>query len=242
MDLRRATPAIVLAAASALPWSARAADVLYDTLWITEQKAYEDATLNAYGGYAVWNWWEDARLADDFVIDAAQYPAGVRISSLTSDSATMFGTPPAEGVMVRLLADDGGHPGATIYEVLIGPDRVKSTPFDETVFGTIGQRLVVDTSQSDLVLAPGTYWLNAHPFDSTRTGDAFWQLRDLDAVIGADTHWMWLWHGNAWGAMGDYWGRGAGTAAMRIEGVAVPAPAGASLIASAALGCRRRRR
>jgi hypothetical protein len=222
--------------------AASQADVLYDTLWITDQLAYEDITANVYGGRGAWGLVEDVRLADDFVVDQAEYPDGFRIDSLTNDSATWLGAPPAEGVMVRLLADDGGYPGATIYEVLIGPDRVTSTPFDETVFGTIGQRLLVDTSQADLVLAPGTYWLNAQPYDTTPTGDAFWQLRDLDAVIGADTHFMWLWHGNVWGAMGDYWGRGAGTAAMRIEGVAVPGPAGVLLFSLAAFGGRRNRR
>lgn len=201
--------------------------MLYDTLWITDQTAYEDGIGNVYGGFGVFGWWEDWRLADDFAIDALAYPEGVRLTTLITDSTTILGNPPADGVIVRVLMDDDGHPGATVYERQLPPELVVSIPFEDAVFGWAGwsgQRLVIDTSDQGFVLPPGRYWLNAQPVDLTQTGDVFYQLRDLDAVIDADTHAMNAFFGYFWAPVGDFWNWGAGTAAMRVEGEAIPAP------------------
>jgi hypothetical protein len=244
-SLPRIAAAIAAALAVAGKPAACQADVLYDTLWITDQIAYEDGIGNMYGGFGVFSWWEDWRLADDFFVDGVAYPQGIRLTTLITDSTTVLGNPPAEGVIVRVLIDDDGHPGATVYERQLPPEAVISIPFEDPVFGGsgfAGQRLVIDASGEDLVLPPGRYWLNTQPVDLTVTGDVFFQLRDLDTVIDADTHAMNTFFGEFWAPVGDYWNWGAGTAAMRIEAEAIPAPAAVPLLALAGLAVIRRGR
>lgn len=229
--LARCTTALVLLSGA----SVSRADVIYDTLWITDQHAYDVGLGNAFGGRGAFGELEDVRLADDFVIDPAAYPNGLALTSVAQDSFAAIGAPPSEGFVVRVYPDVGGRPAdQPSVEASVPLKDALLTEFDDPLFGNIGVRFELDLTSYDIQLPPGVHWINIPPVDTTPQGDWWWQLWDQDTHLGGDAH-TWL---EDWGFWASH---GPGAAAMRIEGVAIPAP-GAALACTlfCPLACRRR--
>ena len=212
------------------------ADVLYDTLWITDQLAYDGAHGNANGGFGALGYRTDARLADDFVVDASVYPNGLRLTEVAQDSLAVLGTPPQAGFVLRVYADEGAMPAdQPMHEFPVPLQDATVTMFDNDLADLVGMRFELDLGAADVTLAPGTYWLNIQPVDTTPEGDWFYQVWDSDAQIGAharyrDDYLFWKWV--------DV---GPGIAAMRVEGVAVPASAPIAILLCAGAFWRGRR-
>ena len=217
--------------------SAASAGVIYDTLWITDQQAYDVGFGNALGGRAVFGQLEDVRLADDFAVDAGEYPIGIALTRVAQDSFAALGAPPREGFIVRVYDDAGGKPGdRPTHEVSVPLTDATLSEFDDLLFGNIGVRFELDLSSQSIQLSPGAYWLNIQPVDTTAQGDWWWQLWDQGTPIGGDAH-TWL---DDWGFWASH---GPGAVAMRVEGTAIPAPGvlAAPTFAGFALLIQRRR-
>jgi hypothetical protein len=216
---------------------AASADVLYDTLWITDDSAYETAYGNARSGRAVFGNLEDLQIADDFVVDGSSFPDGVRLTGVTQDSLCMLGNVPLDGFAVRVFADDGMSPlNDPLFDAAVPLDDALVTYVPDPMFGLIGYRFELDILPTSIVLGPGRYWIDIQPIDTSDQGDWYYQIADTDAVIDGWVHQRDDWYQWWWGA------HAPATMAMRIEGVAVPGPSmGAPLLAAVVWGRRRKR-
>lgn len=224
----------LLLAAGSLATAPAAAEIIYDTLWITDTHAYDAANGNAWSGAGLFGSLFDLQLADDFEV-----PEGLtRITAVTGDFLNFLGPGyrPHDGVLVQFYEDISGRPSEEAYrEVLVTGADLLVSGFDDTVFSLFGTRL---EARLDVELYPGIWWVDIQPKDLGSFGDWYYQVRDLDGQIAGDTHARD--GGRANGGYGHDWWRAtgddglqAGTAAMRVQ--AIPEPSAWAMFGCAAL-------
>ncbi|GEM_PF-3770661 len=102
-----------LAPMSEPPQASPQSDVLYDTLWITDEQAANAGIGNAIGGERAFPSLGtiDSQLADDFRLDDTY-----RITKVFVDCQSYFaGDAPDEGFWVQFYANDGVIPVEELY-------------------------------------------------------------------------------------------------------------------------------
>ena len=201
------------------------ADVIYDTTSMTESQTYNHSHPSFIGGFAQFGQFRDEQASDDFELSDLY-----DITSVTGDFLNF--TPdafPADGVLVEFFEDIGGMPSEAPSAAAL-TTAVIVTPFEDSVFGNHGVRVMVDLSDSAITLGAGTWWLSIVPVDETPSGVSYAQVRTVsEKLIGEPGHVRdgGLDHGNGYpgGAYGtNDWlpsieiGLPNGDLAMRIEG------------------------
>ncbi|MCC7291408.1 MAG: hypothetical protein IT449_05015 [Phycisphaerales bacterium] len=168
-------------------------EVLYDTLWLTDDCLYNNGFGNALSGRGVFGVLHDLRLADDFELERAAV-----IDSVTADYMSLVGTPPHDGVFVRVYADREHRPQEPpVFERL-----ATSLDFDGQwgncgLFEPYYARITV--TDLSILLTAGSYWISSQPVDTTESGDWFYRISlgeplgpgDEDStlnMIGASSH------------------------------------------------------
>ncbi len=71
--------------------------ILSDSLWLTDEQAYDDGWLNMASGLGVWGIIFDVQVCDDFLILEEE----TAIGTIVADFVTRYGRPPADGVWVQ---------------------------------------------------------------------------------------------------------------------------------------------
>ncbi len=204
------------------------ADVLYDTTDMTDNQTYNHSHPSFIGGFAQFGQFRDEGASDDFELSDLY-----DITSVTGDFLNF--TPdafPADGVLVEFFEDIGGMPSEVPSAAAL-TTAVIVTPFEDSVFGNHGVRVMVDLSDSAITLGAGTWWLSIVPVDETPSGVSYAQVRTVsEKLIGEPGHVRdgGLDHGNGYpgGAYGtNDWlpsieiGLPNGDLAMKIEGTPV---------------------
>ncbi len=80
--------------------------VLSDSLWITDQHAYDNAYTNMAGGLGEWGIIIDTQVCDDFLILEEE----TEIGTIVADFVTRYGRPPADFVWVQFYQADCEQP------------------------------------------------------------------------------------------------------------------------------------
>ena len=75
--------------------------VIHDTLFITDEQAYDDAIWNMISGRGAFNFLFDVQAADDFVVRESE----ASIGTVAVDFVTLLGNPPADGVWVQFYGN-----------------------------------------------------------------------------------------------------------------------------------------
>ena len=238
---RRACTLVAFAPWLAGPAGTAGADVLYDTLWITNTQITDAGIGNCIGGARVFPslGTTDAQLADDF-----STPSPVTLTTVTVDSSTFDpGDRPDEGFRVQIYRDAQGVPDESLHAEFI------ATAFQSTFVGMVAgrecHRYEIDVTPAQITLEPGTWWIDVQPLDVSH-GGWFWSSAklDLDPPQGHPAHvrdgWLahgttayGLWNSTTW-KIHDF--RGRGTPARRIEGNVVGAGCRPDLTATAVPG------
>lgn len=198
-------------------------DVLYDTLFITNQGLTDSGIGNAIGGMRVFPTLGtiDSQLADDFVVLSP-----IALSRITVDISTFEpGDMPDEGFRIQLYADAGGVPSETV-SADVTVTTWTATPLP-AVANNEAHRFEIDVTSAGLNLNAGTWWLDVQPVDEAH-GGWFWSSArlNLDPPMGNLAHVRdgWLAHGTAANGLWNstVWKphnfRGFGTPARKIEG------------------------
>jgi len=76
--------------------------VLSDSLWISDEQAYDNGWLNMASGLGVWGIIFDVQVCDDFLILEEE----TAIGTVVADFVTRYGRPPADGVWVQFYQAD----------------------------------------------------------------------------------------------------------------------------------------
>ena len=208
------------------------ADILYDTTSMSESGTWDNGSYMTYiGGAPFLGYDVDVQATDDFDLKGTY-----TLTSVTADYGTVFGSPPAEGVLIEFFEDLGGYPHEVpIAQVLSA--EFTATPIDIQHPVIVGLRLTVDLANDDITLPSGTWWISITPVDPAPDGsDLYNQLSSTAGVWGNNTHVRsgGIDHGN--GLPGGYggaedWTLAGGLAAhpyadiaMKIEGTLVVKP------------------
>ncbi len=75
--------------------------VIHDTLFITDNRDYDNAVWNMISGRGVFGGLYDVQAADDFVVRERE----ARIGTVVADFLTILGNPPADGVWVQFYGN-----------------------------------------------------------------------------------------------------------------------------------------
>jgi hypothetical protein len=204
------------------------ADVLYDSLWIVDDRWMDAGSGNAIGGAnGPLRQTTDAQIADDFEV-----PGPHRISVVVADIMSYLGTVPAEGMWVQFYPhDDGGNkPSEDVFaEVVVSAEEFTVVEL-ESPLNFPAYRITMDLTPYDVVLGAGTWWVNFQPLDVETNGDWFWYIGSVSIeTIGQPSHVRdgWLAHGNNYAPLwrSTVWiphdFRGNNSLSMQINGVAV---------------------
>lgn len=201
---------LTIGLAFALPNNKVQADVIYDTLWIVHNDATNTVDMNSVDTSY------DARLADDFVVNQ---PDGIVITDVTAAYISYFNFVPQYGIYIRIYSDENGKPSdQPVLEYQAPNEQVTGQMIFLSWWGLGIQLTIADLN---IKLATGTYWIVIQPIDNY---DCYYQLRNTDDVVNADTHvcdgdfGQYYGH-NDWRSAGDD-GLGAGISAMQISGYA----------------------
>ena len=164
---------VVLAAISAAGGVCRA-DVLHDTLFITDQQLEVNAIACTIGGYQVWGRQIDSQVCDDFPV-----PAGGRyIDTVTTDSIGYLWNEPADGVLVEVFEDLGGYPAETAswaYQATGGEITVE---MNDHRWGGPLYRITATLPHEAFSLPEGNWWVSLVPIDTTTESDGYFLFRD----------------------------------------------------------------
>ncbi|MCC6906562.1 MAG: hypothetical protein IT430_01350 [Phycisphaerales bacterium] len=198
-------------------------EVLYDTLWITDEQAANAGIGNAIGGAEAFPslGTVDSQLADDFHLDVAH-----QINTVIVDCQSYFASDgPDEGFWIQFYESDGLKPAEALYAEATVTQFTREYKGQFANFETY--RYTLDLSGANIVLDAGDWWMDVQPLDET-DGGWFWSLSvlDLNPPEGNHAHVRdgWLAHGNGYYGLWNstVWiehnFRGRGTPARRIEG------------------------
>ncbi|MDX9910939.1 MAG: PEP-CTERM sorting domain-containing protein [Phycisphaerales bacterium] len=230
------------------------ADVLYDALYTN---AHNDSTSDfissSIGGLNLWGGNYDLQSADDFTL--ATDTAMTAITYDTFGFATTANGSVPSAVRVEFFQDVAGAPAAAAsHSVTV------NTFSSVQVLGSVGSnfnggdsgsepilRLGIDLSGESVVLGAGTWWVSM----SAESGDNWYynfgawsgtfqgnRPQRRDGGLAHGNGYTGIWGSYNWAALGS----GTADIAMRLEGVAVPAPATFAMLGLGALGAARRRR
>jgi len=199
-------------------------EILYDTLWITDDLRADAGVGNAIGGARAYPSLGtiDSQFADDFHLDRTYH-----ITTIFADHQSFFDADfPDEGVWVQFYADDGGQPSNELHADVIVTSY--TTEFKGRFANRDAFRYELDISGANIVLDAGDWWVDIQPLD-VADGGWFWALSqlDVDPPEGSPSHVRdgWQAHGN------NYFGlwntttwiphafRGNATPARQIRGV-----------------------
>jgi MYXO-CTERM domain-containing protein len=204
-------------------------DVLYDTLYITDQYLYDTGNGDAWSGRGVFGMVFNLQVVDDF-----PGGAGGQLTAATADYLSFFGRTPADGVTVSLFgsrpprygklaapsADQAMMPKEEEYATQLSKE-LRVTYFEDPVFGSVGIRI---RAQTNLQYGNGTQWVLIQPKDTTNQGDWYYIVVDWDRQVGLDRYLREPEGHNYWWISGRHSGYGAGPVAMKLEGTPIPEP------------------
>ncbi len=181
--------------------------MLYDTL----ENRYTSGNGNCLGGRIVFGTPYDLMTADDVSL-----PATTTITAITVRNLT-FGVASASQAYLRILNDDGGHPGTEIT----GPEgdlvAISETEFVDPVFDLVGKDVRADGRH--YTLPSGTYWIGLQVISDDWHYTASGQYGK-----GANGHQReWIRGGNCW-CDTDWHDDYHVDYNMRVEGDVVPEP------------------
>lgn len=224
------------------------ADLLHDTLWMTDNNSYTMGAQNFIGGFAQFDEMRDDQVGDDFNLTDTY-----NINTITADFVTISSPMvPAHGVLVEFFSDLGGTPSnSPAAQVLSTNVSTDSFANHLSQFHEQGLRITVDLSTEEIALGPGNWWVAVTPVDETQEGIGYYSARQAGFVEGAPAHVRQggAAHGNdyagGWPGGGDWvpfpFFLGEGDIALRIEGTLVPGPGALALLSIAGLFGRTRR-
>lgn len=200
--------------------------IIYDTL----EGAYTSGNGNCFGGSAVFGMPYDLMVADDFSLVETTTITSITVRNLT------FGAASANQAYLRVLRDNGGHPGAEVT----GPEgdlvEIVETDFFDPVFDLVGKD--VHASELSYTLSPGTYWIGLQVIS-----DDWHYTASGQYGMGSNGHQReWIRGGNCW-CDTDWHDDYHVDYNMRIEGDVVPEPMTVVALSGSliALAARRRR-
>lgn len=204
-------------------------EIVYDTLWITDEGAANAGVGNAIGGIRAFPSLGtiDSQFADDFHLDATS-----QITTVFVDCQSFFnGDAPDEGFRVQFYPNDGVKPKEDVLFDITLTDFTRE--FKGMFANRETYRYQLDLSGSGVVLDAGDWWMDVQPLDVS-DGGWFWSLSVLDLTPPEGNHAHvrdgWLAHGNSYHGLWNstVWlehnFRGRATPARRILATAQGGP------------------
>lgn len=157
------------------------ADVVYDSLCITEDQSYHGAMASYCGGEGVYGKEYDVQTADDIKLDASYY-----IHRVTADFVTFKGLcPDAVCVSWFTTEEDSCTPSSDADEYLeIDGGLVECEEFDDLIFGLRGVRLTV--TMDPLLREAGRWFISMQPRGPDYGGQPFRSLADCGGDFVCD--------------------------------------------------------
>ncbi len=177
-------------------WGQSQAFVIYDTLWIHDEKFMDAGVGNAIGGAEAFPSLGviDVQIAEDFEIDRP-----VTLTRAFIDIMSFFGTTPAEGIWVQIYRDNDGKPAEEVaFEHVASLEEFEAKEI-ESPLRFKAWRVDIDLSGMGFDLQEGTWWINFQPLDIETNGDWFWFIGSISIEkIGHPSHVRdgWKAHGN----------------------------------------------
>ncbi|MCH8824791.1 MAG: hypothetical protein IH984_14935 [Planctomycetes bacterium] len=156
-------------------------DVLYDTTSMIDKGTWDTGAQTFIGNSAFSGHLNDVQATDDFELDSSY-----EIENVTGDFGTIFGTPPAHGVLVELFEDSNGTPNESPAIAILSSD-ITVIPLDDVV-GFPSFRLIVNLPKGAVSLDAGTWWISITPVDETENGDFFGQFGSTSGDFGNNTY------------------------------------------------------
>jgi len=189
-------------------------DEIYNTLYFTDNQDYQAGNGNAWSGAAIWGQTYDLQLVDD-----VRFEEDCCLDMVIGDGLGFVGNGFTTSY-IALYADTGNcHPAESAF--CEGDDQATSSAtFSDSIFGLIGYRHSVQTDGSCCATS-GNWFVLLEPKDTSSGGDWNYTIRNLNNVIGCDTHIRDGGRGaggygiTTWMSTGDY-GYGPGTASMAV--------------------------
>jgi len=221
---------------------AASADVLHDSTAVYYGGLYHSASGNAIGGSSVFGVDADLQAIDDFDVPAGAEHA---ITSYTGQWATFFGGTPSGFGLAEIFAGGGAPSEVPLFSGVVPVSSAAVIGSD--AFGLATVEATFDLTGLGAVLAPGNYYISVQPMGSD------WGYQYIALLVEGNDVYMrdaGLDHGN--GFVGGYgtndflpsanWGLGPKSLSWKVEGEAVPAPAGVAVLALGGIAVARRRR